>query len=214
MIADVLAAQARTKPYISGKVVVPLGPSGSGKSTLLSSMDGLDQTTGGRMFFKTSKPTELKDRGLTAFRHRHVRFRFQFYNLAVSLTAYENVALVTRIVEGPVRPEEAPALVGLQPRMDYFSAQLPGGEQQLVAIARALTKCPEGLMCDEPTGALDSGSGIAVDDPLLASNAELGTTLIITYNAAIKAVADRVTHFPDGRVSRNERRRVAAELSW
>ena len=235
MTESVFAAQALTKTYVSGEVevqalrgidldivagevVVLLGPSGSGKSTLLNIMGGLDHATSGRLFFKTTELTRLNDRGLTAYRRRHVGFVFQFYNLIPSLTAYENVALVTEIANEPMRPEEALALVGLEPRMDHFPAQLSGGEQQRVAIARAIAKRPEVLMCDEPTGALDSKTGIVVIDALLASNAQLGTTtLIITHNAAIQAVADRVIHFADGRISRiarNETRRAAAELSW
>jgi putative ABC transport system ATP-binding protein len=235
MTEKVFTAQALTKTYTSGEVevhalrgldlevwagevVVLLGPSGSGKSTLLNIMGGLDQETSGRLFFKELELTGLDDRGLTAYRRRHVGFVFQFYNLVPSLTAYENVALVTEIAEQPMRPDEALALVGLETRMDHFPAQLSGGEQQRVAIARAIAKRPEVLLCDEPTGALDSKTGIKVIEALLGINAQLGTTtLIITHNASIQDVSDRVLFFADGRISgthKNPTRRAAAELTW
>ena len=235
MPASVLSAHALTKSYTAGdvsvhalrgldltisygEVIVLLGPSGSGKSTLLNIMGGLDRATSGEAYFKDMELTALDDRGLTAYRRRHVGFVFQFYNLIPSLTAYENVALVTEIAERPMRPDEALALVGLTPRMNHFPPQLSGGEQQRVAIARAIAKRPEVLLCDEPTGALDSETGIVVISALLAINAELGTTtLIVTHNAAIQDVAHRVLHFADGRISRtraNETRRAAADLSW
>ena len=168
----VFTARGLTKTYTSGEVevralrgldleiwtaevVVLLGPSGSGKSTLLNIMGGLDHATSGRLFFKDLELTGLDDRGLTAYRRRHVGFVFQFYNLVPSLTAHENVALVTEIADHPMRPEEALALVGLEDRMSHFPAQLSGGEQQRVAIARAIAKRPEVLLCDEPTGALE-----------------------------------------------------------
>ena len=202
----------------SGEVVVLLGPSGSGKSTLLNIMGGLDHASGGRLFFKELELTGLDDRSLTAYRRRHVGFVFQFYNLVPSLTAYENVALVTEISEHPMRPDEALALVGLEARMDHFPSQLSGGEQQRVAIARAIAKRPEVLLCDEPTGALDSKTGIRVIEALLSANSQLGTTtLIITHNASIQDVSDRVLLFADGQISgirKNKTRRAAAELSW
>jgi len=202
----------------AGEVVVFLGPSGSGKSTLLNIMGGLDRPTTGRLFFKDVELTELGDSDLTSYRRRHVGFVFQFYNLIPSLTAYENVALVTEIAERPMRPDEALALVGLEDRMDHFPAQLSGGEQQRVAIARAVAKRPEVLLCDEPTGALDSKTGIRVIEALLGINEQLGTsTLIITHNATIQEVAHRVLFFADGQISRiqtNETRRAAASLSW
>ncbi|TXL73125.1 ABC transporter ATP-binding protein [Vineibacter terrae] len=202
----------------AGEVVVLLGPSGSGKSTLLNIMGGLDHASGGRLFFKDLELTALDDRALTAYRRQHVGFVFQFYNLVPSLTAYENVALVTEIAERPMRPDEALALVGLEARMDHFPAQLSGGEQQRVAIARAIAKRPEVLLCDEPTGALDSRTGVRVIEALTGINTQLGTTtLIITHNATIRDVADRVLYFADGRISRiqkNETRRAAAELAW
>jgi putative ABC transport system ATP-binding protein len=231
----VLAARGLTKSYLSGQVsvqalrgldieifagevVVLLGPSGSGKSTLLNIIGGLDHATSGEAYFKDLELTRLDDRGLTAYRRKHVGFVFQFYNLMPSLTAYENVALVTEIADRPMRPDEALALVGLTPRMNHFPAQLSGGEQQRVAIARAIAKRPELLLCDEPTGALDSETGIVVISALLAINAELGTTtLIVTHNAAIQEVAHRVLHFANGQILRtrtNETRRAATDLSW
>ena len=214
----VLALRGVTLDISAGEVVVLLGPSGSGKSTLLNIMGGLDHATSGRLFFKDEELTSLEDRALTAYRRQYVGFVFQFYNLVPSLTAYENVALVTEIADDPMRPDEALALVGLETRMDHFPAQLSGGEQQRVAIARAIAKRPEVLLCDEPTGALDSKTGIRVIEALLSANSQLGTTtLIITHNASIQDVAHRVLSFADGRISRihtNEVRRVATELSW
>jgi len=235
MNGNIFTARSLTKTYVSGEVavhalrgvdldiaagevVVLLGPSGSGKSTLLNIMGGLDHATSGHLFFKDAELTGRDDRGLTAYRRKHVGFVFQFYNLIPSLTAYENVALVTEIADRPMRPDEALGLVGLDARMDHFPAQLSGGEQQRVAIARAIAKRPEVLLCDEPTGALDSKTGILVIDALLSVNRQLGTTtLIITHNASIQEVADRVLFFADGQISRirrNEARRAAAELTW
>jgi putative ABC transport system ATP-binding protein len=235
MIEAIFTATALTKTYVSGEVqvralnnvdlqiaekevVVLLGPSGSGKTTLLNIMGGLDHPTSGKLFFKDLDLTDLSDRELTDYRRRHVGFVFQFYNLVPSLTAYENVALVTEISERPMRPDEALALVGLEGRMHHFPAQLSGGEQQRVAIARAIAKRPAVLLCDEPTGALDSKTGIKVIEALLGVNRQLGTTtLIITHNASIQQVADRVLFFADGRISRiqrNETRREAAQLVW
>jgi len=231
----VFSAQGLTKAYISGEVVVHalrgvdlevqsgevvvlLGPSGSGKSTLLNIMGGLDTATSGSVFFRDLDLTKLNDRGLTLYRRQHVGFVFQFYNLIPSLTAYENVAAVTEIADHPMRPDEALELVGLESRMDHFPAQLSGGEQQRVAIARAFAKRPEVLLCDEPTGALDSTTGIKVIEALLGVNSQLGTTtLIITHNASIQDVADRVLSFADGQIAgvrKNEARRTAAEVSW
>jgi putative ABC transport system ATP-binding protein len=215
---QVLALRGLDLEILAREVVVLLGPSGSGKSTLLNIMGGLDHATSGRLFFKDLELTGLDDRGLTAYRRRHVGFVFQFYNLVPSLTARENVALVTEIADHPMRPEEALALVGLENRMSHFPAQLSGGEQQRVAIARAIAKRPEVLLCDEPTGALDSKTGIRVIDALLNANSQLGTTtLIITHNASIQDVADRVLFFADGQISRvrkNETRQSAAALNW
>ena len=215
---QVLALRAVDLEIFAGEVVVLLGPSGSGKSTLLNIMGGLDHATTGQLYFRDRELTNLDDRGLTAYRRQHVGFVFQFYNLIPSLTAYENVALVTEISDHPMRPDEALALVGLEARMHHFPAQLSGGEQQRVAIARAIAKRPEVLLCDEPTGALDSKTGIRVIEALLGINAQLGTTvLIITHNASIQDVADRVLFFADGQISRvrkNETRQAAAALNW
>jgi len=215
---EVRALRAVDLDIWAGEVVVLLGPSGSGKSTLLNIMGGIDRATSGRLFFKELELTSLGDGGLTNYRRQHVGFVFQFYNLVPSLTAYENVALVTEIAEHPMRPEEALALVGLEARMDHFPSQLSGGEQQRVAIARAIAKRPDVLLCDEPTGALDSKTGIRVIEALLSVNSQLGTTtLIITHNASIRDVADRVLFFADGQISRthkNESRRTATELVW
>ena len=235
MNQKVFTAHGLTKTYVSGEVevralrgleleisagevVVMLGPSGSGKSTLLNIMGGLDHATSGRLFFKELELTGLDDRRLTTYRREHVGFVFQFYNLVPSLTAYENVALVTEISNDRMRPEEALSLVGLENRMTHFPAQLSGGEQQRIAIARAIAKRPEVLLCDEPTGALDSKTGIRVIEALLGVSSQLGTTtLIITHNATIQDVADRVFFFADGQISKihkNETRRAAAELRW
>ncbi|CCF18752.1 conserved protein of unknown function [Pseudorhizobium banfieldiae] len=201
-----------------GELVVLLGPSGSGKSTLLNILGGLDQPTTGDVRFREHDLTKASDRALTSYRRDHVGFVFQFYNLIPSLTARENVALVTEIARHPMKPEEALALVGLSERQDHFPAQLSGGEQQRVAIARAIAKRPDLLLCDEPTGALDSKTGILVLDAILRINKELGTTTaLITHNAGIADVADRVVYFADGRIVEtrvNETRRTTAELTW
>ncbi|MEE8272504.1 MAG: ABC transporter ATP-binding protein [Alphaproteobacteria bacterium] len=201
-----------------GEVVVLVGPSGSGKSTLLNILGGLDAPTGGRVFFGESELTAFDNRALTQYRRRHVGFVFQFYNLIPSLTARENVLLVTEIADRPMAAEEALAMVGLEPRMDHFPAELSGGEQQRVAIARAIAKRPEELLCDEPTGALDSETGIAVLEAIETVNRTLGTTAaLITHNAAIAAMADRVVKFAGGRIAgveRNAQRRAARTLSW
>ncbi|MEW5962414.1 MAG: ABC transporter ATP-binding protein [Pseudomonadota bacterium] len=203
---------------VAGEMVVLLGPSGSGKSTLLNILGGLDRPTSGTVRFRGQELDALDEQGLTAFRRRHVGFVFQFYNLIPSLTARENVALVTEISADPMTAEAALDLVGLAGRMDHFPAQLSGGEQQRVAIARAIAKRPEVLLCDEPTGALDSKTGIRVLEALTAVNLELGTTTaVITHNAAIKDIADRVILFADGRISEtrvNARRLAPSEVSW
>jgi putative ABC transport system ATP-binding protein len=201
-----------------GEMVVLLGPSGSGKSTLLNILGGLDRASSGTVIFKGLELSALDDAGLTAYRRAHVGFVFQFYNLIPSLTARENVALVTEISDRPMMPEEALALVGLEARVDHFPAQMSGGEQQRVAIARAIAKRPEVLLCDEPTGALDSKTGIRVLEALAAVNEELGTTVaLITHNAAIQAIAHRVIRFADGRITEthtNRERLQPAEVSW
>ena len=201
-----------------GELVVILGPSGSGKSTLLNILGGLDVPTSGTVHFFEHDLTAARDRELTRFRREHVGFVFQFYNLIPSLTARENVALVTEIAERPLDPAEALRLVGLAERLEHFPAQLSGGEQQRVAIARAVAKRPDALLCDEPTGALDYETGKLVLEVLQRVNRELGTTTaLITHNAAIAAMADRVIRMRSGEISeitRNARRATPGELSW
>lgn len=200
------------------ELVVLLGASGSGKSTLLNILGGLDSASSGEAWFGDTELTRLDDRGLTQFRRAHVGFVFQFYNLIPSLTAIENVALVTEIAARPMPPEAALQLVGLGERLHHFPAQLSGGEQQRVAIARAIAKQPEILLCDEPTGALDSQTGILVLEAIERIHAELGTTtVLITHNAVIAEMTDRVLVMGDGRIAeerRNPTRRPARELSW
>lgn len=201
-----------------GELVVLLGASGSGKSTLLNILGGLDVASEGEARFRNLVLTGAGDRELTQYRRDHVGFVFQFYNLIPSLTARENVAAVTEIAKNPMSPEAALTLVGLANRMDHFPAQLSGGEQQRVAIARAIAKRPEVLLCDEPTGALDSTTGVLVLAALEKANRETGTTtVIITHNAAIAAMADRVIRLSDGLISgdyRNEAREAPENLSW
>jgi putative ABC transport system ATP-binding protein len=202
----------------AGELVVLLGPSGSGKSTLLNILGGLDHASSGFARFRDHELTALDDEGLTRYRRDHVGFVFQFYNLIPSLTARENVALVTEIARSPMTPEAALDLVGLAERMDHFPAQMSGGEQQRVAIARAIAKRPDVLLCDEPTGALDSKTGLRVLEALSLINQELGTTTaLITHNAAIKDMAHRVLLFGDGRITAthvNASRKAPAEISW
>ncbi len=201
-----------------GELVVLLGPSGSGKSTLLNILGGLDVPTSGSVFFLEHDLTADDDASLTRYRRENVGFVFQFYNLIPSLTARENVALVTEIAANPMTPEEALQLVGLGDRMDHFPAQLSGGEQQRVAIARAIAKRPGVLLCDEPTGALDYETGKLVLEVLAHVNQTLGTTTaIITHNAAIAAMANRVIRLRSGHVVEtqvNERRARPDELQW
>jgi putative ABC transport system ATP-binding protein len=201
-----------------GEFVVLLGPSGSGKSTLLNILGGLDVPSAGEVWYRDHALHGADEAALTRYRREHVGFVFQFYNLIPSLTARENVALVTDIARDPMPPLEALAKVGLADRVDHFPAQLSGGEQQRVAIARAIAKRPDVLLCDEPTGALDAGTGVRVLDALEAVNRDLGTTtLVITHNADIARLAHRVLQLSDGRVVRetvNERRVPALELSW
>jgi putative ABC transport system ATP-binding protein len=200
------------------ELVVLLGPSGSGKSTLLNILGGLDMPTSGRVSYRGRDLTAADERQLTDYRRRHVGFVFQFYNLIPSLTARENVALVTEIVGEFLPPEEALALVDLADRMDHFPSQLSGGEQQRVAIARAIAKRPAVLLCDEPTGALDVHTGLVVLEAIERVNRELGTaTVVITHNAVIATMADRVVRLSDGRVAaieHNEHKRAPRELSW
>jgi len=235
MTDQVFTARALTKVYTSGEVevralrgldldvsagevVVLLGPSGSGKSTLLNIMGGLDTATSGSLFFKDLELTRLDDRALTLYRRQHVGFVFQFYNLIPSLTALENVALVTDIAEHPMDPHEALRLVGLGDRLNHFPAQLSGGEQQRVAIARAVAKQPEVLLCDEPTGALDYATGKLVLEVLDRVNRETGTIVaIITHNAAIAGMADRVVRMSSGEIAEiqsNVKRISPSELTW
>jgi len=187
------------------ELVVLLGASGSGKSTLLNILGGLDTPSAGRVFFRDQELTRASEAALTAFRRDHVGFVFQFYNLVPSLTARENVALVTEIARRPMRPEEALERVGLGHRLDHFPAEMSGGEQQRVAIARAIAKRPDVMLCDEPTGALDSATGITVLEALVEVNRELGTaTALITHNAEIRKIAHRVLYLADGRIARQE----------
>ncbi len=201
-----------------GELLVLLGPSGSGKSTLLNILGGLDVPSAGTLAFRDQDLTGSSEATRTAYRRAHVGFVFQFYNLIPSLTARENVALVTEIASNPMDPADALALVGLAGRIDHFPAQLSGGEQQRVAIARAIAKQPELLLCDEPTGALDSETGILVLEAIDQVNRELGTaTAVITHNTVIGSMADRVIHIADGAIAsteRNAERRPARELSW
>lgn len=188
-----------------GEVLVLLGPSGSGKSTLLNILGGLDRPTSGSLRYRDHDLVRADEAALTQFRRTHVGFIFQFYNLIPSLTAEENVRLVTDIAEGPMAPGDALKLIGLVDRRDHYPAQLSGGEQQRVAVARAIAKRPSVLLCDEPTGALDSKTGVRVLETLARANRELVTTVvIITHNAGIAAMAHRVFHFLDGRISRIE----------
>ena len=201
-----------------GELLVLLGASGSGKSTLLNILGGLDTATSGTVLFKDHDLTRMSERELTQYRRDHIGFVFQFYNLIPSLTARENVALVTDIAERPMAPEDALALVGLADRVDHFPAQLSGGEQQRVAIARAVAKQPDVLLCDEPTGALDVETGRMVLRTIASVNRDTGcAAVLITHNAAIAAMADRVLRMTSGRISeqhRNARRVAPEELSW
>jgi len=202
----------------AGEFVVLLGASGSGKSTLLNILGGLDAPTTGVVECRGHPLTGAGDEALTRFRREHVGFVFQFYNLIPSLTARENVALVTEIAADPMTPEAALALVGLENRLDHFPAQLSGGEQQRVAIARAVAKRPDVLLCDEPTGALDSTTGILVLQALERVNAETGAlTVVITHNVVIAGMANRVIRLSDGRIAgvqHNAERAPASGLSW
>jgi putative ABC transport system ATP-binding protein len=233
--APVFSARGLTKVYEMGEVtvqalrginfelhpgefVVLLGPSGSGKSTLLNILGGLDVPTSGEVVYQDRNLTTAGEAALTDYRRTHVGFVFQFYNLIPSLTARENVALVTEIVADPMTPEEALRLVNLEHRLDHFPAQLSGGEQQRVAIARAIAKRPDVLLCDEPTGALDITTGIVVLEAIEKVNRELGTaTVVITHNAVIAAMADRIVRLADGRIAGvdiNATKVSAKELRW
>jgi putative ABC transport system ATP-binding protein len=216
--SEVHALRGVSIELYAGQISVLLGPSGSGKSTFLNILGGLDLPTSGEVSFEGQSLNDLDDDGLTEYRRTCVGFVFQFYNLIPSLTALENVALVTEIADDPMRPEEALDLVGLTGRMNHFPAELSGGEQQRVAIARAIVKKPKVLLCDEPTGALDSKTGILVIEALVGVNEQLGTTTaLITHNVAIKDIADRVIRFHDGQITNVEsiEHKIApADLKW
>lgn len=215
---QVHALQGVDLDLFQGEFVVILGPSGSGKSTLLNILGGLDAPTSGVVHFRDHDLVAADDRALTQYRREHVGFVFQFYNLIPSLTARENVSLVTEISANPMRAEDALRLVGLGDRLDHFPAQLSGGEQQRVAIARAVAKRPDVLLCDEPTGALDAETGRLVLKTLVDVNQQVGTaTAIITHNAVIAGIADRVLRMASGRLSeaqRNTRRVSVDDLVW
>ncbi len=202
----------------AGELIVLLGPSGSGKSTFLNIVGGLDVPSEGQVIFEGRDLSSLSEDELTFYRRNHVGFVFQAYNLVPSLTAKENVDLVTEITPNPLSSVEALSLVGLGERINHFPAQLSGGEQQRVAIARAIAKRPAVLLCDEPTGALDHTTGIVVLEAIADVNQRFQTTtMIITHNAAIAAMADRVIHFADGRIAREEKnasRAPASEVTW
>jgi putative ABC transport system ATP-binding protein len=201
-----------------GEMLVLLGPSGSGKSTLLNILGGLDRPTGGSVRFHDRELASASARDLTNYRRQAVGFIFQFFNLMPSLTARENVELITEIGSRSMNPAEALALVGLHDRLDHFPAQLSGGQQQRVAVARAIAKRPEVLFCDEPTGSLDSASGVQVIEAIVNVTREIGaTTLIVTHNAVVADIADRVVRFSNGAVvdvKENTARRAPAELTW
>ncbi len=215
---DVQALRGVDLELYSGEMVVLLGPSGSGKSTLLNILGGLDTASRGRVSYRGLELTRATDSELTEYRRLHVGFVFQFYNLIPSLTTLENVAIVTEIAEKPMEPRHALQMVGLLERSNHFPSQLSGGEQQRVAIARAIAKNPSVLLCDEPTGALDSATGVRVLEALERINQELGTTTaIITHNSDIAAMANRVMRMHDGliiQVTVNEHRKSARDIHW
>jgi putative ABC transport system ATP-binding protein len=215
---DVQALRGVSLDLFESEFLVLLGPSGSGKSTLLNILGGLDVPTSGTVSYRGQNLTSADERALTMYRRRHVGFVFQFYNLIPSLTARENVALVTDIVENPMAPEDALRLVGLADRLDHFPSQLSGGEQQRVAIARAVAKRPDVLLCDEPTGALDIATGILVLEAIDQVNREIGTTTaVITHNSAVAGMANRVVALSDGRIAsvrENEGKLKPADLQW
>ncbi len=215
---EVHALRGVSLQFYESEFIVLLGASGSGKSTLLNILGGLDSPSSGKVFFYSEELTSYKQQQLTYFRRENVGFVFQFYNLIPSLTALENVSLVTEIASAPMDPRDALATVGLEDRMNHFPAQLSGGEQQRVAIARAIAKKPSILLCDEPTGALDSQTGTMVLDAIDTVNRELGaTTILITHNAVVGNMADRSITLADGKISsihRNETRQSAKDLVW
>ncbi|MGI9471200.1 MAG: ABC transporter ATP-binding protein [Rubripirellula sp.] len=215
---EVQALRGVDLELFEGQFTVLLGPSGSGKSTLLNILGGLDLPSAGNVVFRGRDLTSAPERQLTQFRRQSVGFVFQFYNLIPSLTAMENVTLVTEVATNPMLPAEALALVGLSDRQDHFPSQLSGGQQQRVAIARAIAKRPDVLLCDEPTGALDASTGITVLEAIQRINAELGTTTaVITHNATIGDMADRVVTMRDGRIVNDihvELKTPVSELRW
>ena len=216
--AEVRALRGAELDVRGGELLVLLGPSGSGKSTLLNILGGLDRATSGEVLFHTQNLTQASDDVLTRYRRRSVGFIFQFFNLIPSLTARENVELITEIAEDPIDPAAALAMVGLQDRMDHFPAQLSGGQQQRVAVARAIAKRPEVLFCDEPTGSLDSASGVQVIEAIVNVTGEIGaTTVLVTHNAVVADIADRVIRFSNGAVvdvKENAVKRTPKELAW
>lgn len=215
---EVHALRGANLELFESELIVLLGPSGSGKSTLLNILGGLDTATSGFVSYRGKELTKAGEQELTEYRRFHVGFVFQFYNLIPSLTARENVAVVTEIARNPMKPEDALAIVGLTERLDHFPSQLSGGEQQRVAIARAISKNPEVLLCDEPTGALDSQTGIVVLEALERVNRELGTaTAIITHNVDIAGMADRIIHLSNGRIAEvavNKAKKSPREIQW
>jgi putative ABC transport system ATP-binding protein len=216
--AEVRALAGVDLDLYAAELVVLLGPSGSGKTTLLNNLGGLDVPTSGELLYRSADLTRASEAELTLYRRNTVGFVFQFYNLIPSLTARENVGLITEIARDPMPPEAALEMVNLSGRLDHFPAQLSGGEQQRVAIARAIAKRPEVLLCDEPTGALDVRTGIVVLEAIQRVNQELGTlTVVITHNAVMAQMADRVVHLSDGRVHDvriNQHRAPASSLNW
>ena len=216
--SEVSALRGVNLELYQGELIVLLGPSGSGKSTLLNILGGIDFPTNGNVYFKDLELSKCSEDQLTQYRRNNVGFVFQFYNLIPSLTSSENVGLVTEIANHPMQPDEALSLVGLSNRLDHYPSQLSGGEQQRVAIARAIAKNPEVLLCDEPTGALDSKTGIVVLKALENINKQLGTTTaLITHNSAIRDMAERVIRFADGKITEieiNENRKDPEELEW
>lgn len=215
---EVQALRGVNVDLFRGEFVVLLGPSGSGKSTLLNILGGLDVPTSGQVFYEAQELTRFTDAALTRYRRLSVGFVFQFYNLIPSLTARENVALITEISNDPMDPNEALRLVDMEKRKDHFPSQLSGGEQQRVAIARAIAKRPSVLLCDEPTGALDVHTGVLVLEAIQRANQQLGTTAaVITHNAVIASMADRVIHISDGRISsidHNRQKLDPSQLQW
>lgn len=216
--AEVRALDGVTTELFEGEMTVLLGPSGSGKSTFLNIVGGLDRATSGTVRFKDLELTSMSERKLTRYRRDHVGFVFQFYNLIPSLTAWENVSLITEVAKDPMTADQALSMVGLEDRRHHFPAQLSGGEQQRVAIARAIAKRPEVLLCDEPTGALDSKTGVVVLEALTRINEEFGTTtIIITHNAGIQKIASRVIFFKDGKIDHitlNDERIRPEQVVW